>query len=271
MFMEAVVQFAPGRNDVIWVHDYHLMLVPGMLRQKLPTAQIGFFLHIPFPNADFFKVLPQRSEILRGLLASNLVGFHLYDYAIRFKNSCLRILQGCEETPQCIDDNGRMTAVGTHPIGIDPECWFNAIENNPRVIAQIAKLRSKFKNRRIVLGVDRMDYVKGLEHKLYAWELFLKNNPEWVGNVALIQIAVPSRKGIRKYQELARTVHTMVGSINGEYGTVDCVPIRFLDKSISFEELAALYHVADACFISSLRDGMNLVAYEFVACQGRRG
>jgi len=271
LFMEAVVQFGPEKNDVIWVHDYHLMLVPGMLRQKLPTAQIGFFLHIPFPNADFFKVLPQRSEILRGLLASNLVGFHIYDYAIRFKNSCIRILQGCEETPQCINDNGRKTAVGTHPIGIDPDCWFNAVENNPRVIAQIAELRSKFKNRRIVLGVDRMDYVKGLEHKLFAWELFLKNNPEWVGKVALIQISVPSRKGIRKYQELAKTVHTMVGSINGEYGTVDYVPIRFLDKTIDFEDLAALYHVADACLITSLRDGMNLVAYEYVAAQGRRG
>lgn len=270
LFMEAVLRLSPAANDVIWVHDYHLMLVPGMLRRKLTTAQIGFFLHIPFPNADFFKVLPQRSEILRGLLAANLVGFHIYDYAIRFKNSCLRILQGCEETPQCINDNGRKTAIGTHPIGIDPERWFNAIENNPVVIAQIADLRSKFKDTRIVLGVDRMDYVKGLEHKLYAWEFFLSKYPDWVGKVALIQICVPSRKGIRKYQELAKTVHTMVGSINGYFGTVGYVPTRFLDKSIGFEELAALYHVADACLITSLRDGMNLVAYEYVAAQGRQ-
>jgi len=271
LFAEAIMKFAPKKNDVIWIHDYHLMLVPGLLRQRIPTAQIGFFLHIPFPNAEFFKVLPQRSEILRGLLASNLVGFHLYDYAIRFKNSCIRILQGCEETPQCINDNGRMTAIGTHPIGIDPEIWFDAIENNHNVRDIIASLKSKFKDKRIVLGVDRMDYVKGLEHKLFAWELFLKNCPEWVGKVVLIQISVPSRKGIRKYQELAKTVHTRVGSINGQFSTVDYVPIISLDQTINFENLAALYHVADACLITSLRDGMNLVAYEYVAAQGRRG
>jgi len=271
LFTDAVTQLSPGDNDVIWIHDYHLMLVPGMLRRRLPTAQIGFFLHIPFPNADFFKVLPQGSEVLCGLLASNLVSFHIYEYALNFKNSCLRILQGSEETPQCIDYKGRKTAIAIHPLGIDPERWFDAVESNVRVKAKIAELRSKFKGIRIVLGVDRMDYVKGLEHKLSGWRLFLSKYSEWVGKVVLIQICVPTRQGIPKYRELTNSVHRIVGSINGKFGTVTYVPTRFLDKSISFEKLAALYHVADACLITSLRDGMNLVAYEYVAAQGRRG
>jgi len=271
LFTDAVAELSPGADDVIWVHDYHLMLVPGMLRRRLPTAQIGFFLHIPFPNADFFKVLPQGSEILRGLLASNLIGFHIYEYALNFKNSCLRILQGSKETPQCIDYKGRKTAIAIHPLGIDPQYWFDAVESNLRVRAIISELRSKFKGIRIILGVDRLDYVKGLEHKLSGWRLFLSKYSEWVGKVVLIQICVPTRQGIPKYRELANSVHRLVGSINGKFGTVTYVPTRFLDKSIGFEKLAALYHVADACLITSLRDGMNLVAYEYVAAQGRRG
>jgi len=275
LFMEAVLNCIQMKQtnytskDVIWVHDYHLMLLPGQLRQKLPHAKIGFFLHIPFPGSEFYKQLPQRSQLLRGLLASNLVGFHVYDYALRFKGSCERILRGCESTPQCVNDGGRLSAVGAFPIGIDPEIWFNALEKNDAVKKSIASIRAKFKGKRIVLGVDRMDYVKGLEHKLLAWEKFLRRSPQWVGKVILIQIAVPSRKGIRRYQELAKNVHTIVGRVNGTYGTVDYVPIRFLDQTIKFELLAALYHVSEACLITSLRDGMNLVAYEYVACQGR--
>lgn len=275
LFMDAVLKCIRSRltnyssRDVIWVHDYHLMLLPGQLRQKLPDAKIGFFLHIPFPGSEFYKQLPQRSQLLRGLLASNLVGFHVYDYALRFKGSCERILQGCESTPQCVNDGGRLSAVGAFPIGIDPEIWLNALESNEAVKKSIASIRAKFKGKRIVLGVDRMDYVKGLEHKLLAWEKFLRRCPQWVGKVILIQIAVPSRKGIRRYQELAKNVHTIVGRVNGTYGTVDYVPIRFLDQTIKFELLAALYHVSEACLITSLRDGMNLVAYEYVACQGR--
>ena len=263
-FADAVLaQYQPG--DVVWVQDYHLMLLPALLKLRVPRMKVGWFLHTPFPSSEIYRTLPVREEVLRAVLKADLIGFHTYDYARHFVSACTRIL-GLEGTPEGVEDAGSLTRVAAFPIGIDPERFAAALER-PDVRANTAQLLNRYAGRKVMLGVDRLDVIKGIPQKLLAFEKFLEEHPEWRDKVLLVQIAVPSRTDVPEYRRLRSLVHEIVGRINGHYGTLTHVPIHHLDRQLSFPELAALYAITDVCLVTSLRDGMNLVSYEFVACQ----
>ncbi|KAL2216176.1 alpha,alpha-trehalose-phosphate synthase 1 [Thermoascus aurantiacus ATCC 26904] len=278
-------------GDLIWVHDYHLMLLPEMLREEIGDSKqnikIGFFLHTPFPSSEIYRILPVRNELLLGVLHCDLIGFHTYDYTRHFLSSCSRLL-GLSTTPNGIEFQGRIIAAGAFPIGIDPDKFKEGLKKE-KVQKRIAMLEQKFQGVKLMVGVDRLDYIKGVPQKLHALEVFLSDHPEWVGKVVLVQVAVPSRQDVEEYQNLRAVVNELVGRINGKFGmpvpfpaklrsnliltppgTVEFMPIHFLHKSVNFDELIALYAVSDACIVSSTRDGMNLVAYEYIATQQKR-
>ncbi|KAJ3108898.1 Trehalose-6-P synthase/phosphatase complex synthase subunit [Phlyctochytrium bullatum] len=255
-------------GDLVWVHDYHLMLLPSLLREKLATkanVKIGFFLHTPFPSSEIYRILPVRKQVLLGVLQSDLIGFHTHDYARHFLSSCTRIL-GLHTMPNGVEFEGRQVHVGTFPIGIDPIKFAEGLQN-PKIRARIERLEKRFNGVKVLVGVDRLDYIKGVPQKLHAFELFLSEHPEWVEKVVLIQVAVPSRQDVEEYQHLQMVVNELVGRINGRFGSVEFTPIHYIHKSVNFEELVSLYAIADACLVSSTRDGMNLVSYEYIACQ----
>ncbi|KAF8469134.1 glycosyl transferase [Kalaharituber pfeilii] len=262
-------------NDLIWVHDYHLMLLPAMLRSEMKRLEdppknikIGFFLHTPFPSSEIYRILPVRDDILQGVLHCDLVGFHTYDYARHFLSACSRIL-GLTTTPNGVLFKGHMVAVNAFPIGIDPDTITEGLQR-PKVQERIAALEKKFQGVKIIVGVDRLDYIKGVPQKLHALEVFLTEHPEWIGKVVLVQVAVPSRGDVEEYQNLRAVVNELVGRINGKFGTIEFMPIHFMHKSVNFEELLALYAVSDVCLVTSTRDGMNLVSYEYIATQKKR-
>ncbi|MCJ1362251.1 Trehalose-6-P synthase/phosphatase complex synthase subunit [Acarospora aff. strigata] len=259
-------------GDLVWVHDYHLMLLPSMLRDEIGSTKknvkIGFFLHTPFPSSEIYRILPVRNEILLGVLHSDLLGFHTYDYARHFLSSCSRIL-GLATTPNGVEFQGKIVTVGAFPIGIDPDKFKEGLKK-PKVQERIATLERKFQGVKLMVGVDRLDYIKGVPQKLHALEIFLTEHPEWIGKVVLVQVAVPSRQDVEEYQNLRAVVNELVGRINGKFGTIEFMPIHFMHKSVSFDELIALYAVSDVCIVSSTRDGMNLVSYEYIASQQKR-
>ncbi|KAF2876718.1 glycosyl transferase, partial [Massariosphaeria phaeospora] len=271
LFAKAVAQDVQD-NDLVWVHDYHLMLLPSMLREEIgktkKNVKLGFFLHTPFPSSEIYRILPVRNDILLGVLNCDLIGFHTYDYARHFLSSCSRIL-GLATTPNGVEFQGKVITVGAFPIGIDPEKFEEGLKK-PKVQERIATLEKKFQGVKIIVGVDRLDYIKGVPQKLHAFEVFLTEHPEWIGKVVLVQVAVPSRQDVEEYQNLRAVVNELVGRINGKFGTIEFMPIHFMHKSVSFDELIALYSVSDVCLVSSTRDGMNLVSYEYIATQEKR-
>lgn len=252
--------------DYVWVHDYHLMRLPLELRRRDPRVSVAWFLHTPFPSSEIYRILPYRRELLEGLLHADLVGFHTYDYARHFLSSCSRVLDVSTTTPKGIEFGGRFCSIGVFPIGIDPLLIRNKLKSRA-VRRRTAELGATFKGRKVLIGVDRLDYIKGMPHKLLAFELFLARNPSWVGKVTLIQVGVPTRTEVVEYQALAKHVNELVGRINGVYGTLEYSPIHYINQSIPQDELIAIYHLADACLITSVRDGMNLVSHEYVAAQ----
>ncbi|KAI8589830.1 glycosyltransferase family 20-domain-containing protein [Geranomyces variabilis] len=260
-------------GDIIWVQDYHLMLLPTMLRERLlernkKDVKIGFFLHTPFPSSEIYRILPVRKQVLLGVLNCDLLGFHTYDYARHFMSSCTRIL-GLHTMPNGVEFEGRVVHVGTFPIGIDTDKFAEGLKTE-KISQRIQQLKDKFKGVKLIVGVDRLDYIKGVPQKLHALELFLSQHPEWIEKVVLVQVAVPSRQDVEEYQNLQRVVNELVGRINGRFGTIDYAPIHFMHRSVQFDELVALYAVADACLVSSTRDGMNLVSYEYIVSQQDR-
>lgn len=262
-------------NDLIWVHDYHLMLLPAMLREELDKLEkrpknikFGFFLHTPFPSSEIYRVLPSRKELLQSVLQCDLIGFHTYDYARHFLSSCSRIL-GVPTVPNGVEYEGRFVNVGPFPIGIEPE-KFAAALRDPSVKDRIQSLVKRFDGVKVIVGVDRLDYIKGVPQKLHALEVFLSEHPEWIGKIVLVQVAVPSRGEVEEYQNLRTVVNELVGRINGKFSTVDFTPIHFMHQSVPFHELVALYAISDICMVTSTRDGMNLVSYEYVASQKDR-
>lgn len=271
IFAETVVKDLED-GDTVWVHDYHLMLMPAMIRemigQKMPNVSIGFFLHTPFPSSEIYRILPVRNEILLGLLQCDLVGFHTYDYARHFISSCSRIL-GLKTTPNGVQYQDKFVTVGAFPIGIDPPKFTEGLKSQ-KVQSRIATLERKFQGCKVIVSVDRLDYIKGIPQKMHALEVFLTEHPEWIGRVVLVQVAVPSRGDVEEYQNLRATVNELVGRINGKFGTVEFMPIHFMHKSIPFDEMIALYDMADVCLVTSTRDGMNLVSYEYIASQERK-
>jgi len=261
-FAEMVVQrYQPG--DLIWVHDYHLLLVPGLLRQRLPNARIGFFLHIPFPAAEVFRVLPWRREILESLIGADLVGFHTYSYMQHFATA-LADLAGLEPEDDCVWLDDREVRFGVFPMGIDAEA-FRQLAISPAVEEELRAIKADAGPRTILLGVDRLDYTKGIPRRLLALEALLQADPYLRDHLRLIQVAVPSRDEVPSYQEFQREIEGLIGRINGTYGTVTSVPIHYLHQSISMERLVALYRAAHVMLVTPLRDGMNLVAKEYVA------
>ncbi|CCC67686.1 hypothetical protein NCAS_0A11280 [Naumovozyma castellii] len=268
-FADAIVENVQD-NDLVWVHDYHLMLLPEILRnefnkRKLRNVKLGWFLHTPFPSSEIYRILPVRQEILKGVLSCNLIGFHTYDYARHFLSSVQRVLN-VNTLPNGVEYKGTFVNVGAFPIGIDVDHFKDGLKK-PQVIQRIEELKKTFKGLKIIVGVDRLDYIKGVPQKLHAMEVFLTEHPEWIGKVVLVQVAVPSRGDVEEYQYLRSVVNELVGRINGQFGTVEFVPIHFMHKSIPFEELISLYAASDVCLVSSTRDGMNLVSYEYIACQ----
>lgn len=266
-FAEAVMNvYKPG--DLVWVQDYHLMLLPSLLRKRLPDVTIGFFLHTPFPSSEVYRILPVRNKVLQGVLAADLIGFHTYDYARHFLSVCTRIL-GLEASPKGVTYKDHFANVGIFPIGIDPSTWIAALESSS-VKERILDLEDKFRGKKVLLGVDRLDYIKGVPHKLTAFELLLANQPQWKDKIVLIQIGVPSRTEVDEYKKLIRETNELVGRINAQYGSVEYAPIVFINQPVTFDDLCALYTVADVAVVSSIRDGMNLVSYEYVVCQQKR-
>ncbi|XP_038705749.1 alpha,alpha-trehalose-phosphate synthase [UDP-forming] 1-like isoform X1 [Tripterygium wilfordii] len=267
MFADVVNQHYQ-EGDVVWCHDYHLMFLPKCLKDYNNEMKVGWFLHTPFPSSEIHRTLPSRSELLRSVLAADLVGFHTYDYARHFVSACTRIL-GLEGTPEGVEDQGKLTRVAAFPIGIDSDRFIRALEL-PQVQEHIKELKDRFAGRKLMLGVDRLDMIKGIPQKILAFEHFLEENPDWQDKVVLLQIAVPTRTDVPEYQRLTSQVHEIVGRINGRFGTLTAVPIHHLDRSLDFHALCALYAVTDVALVTSLRDGMNLVSYEFVACQASK-
>ncbi|EON97334.1 putative glycosyltransferase family 20 protein [Phaeoacremonium minimum UCRPA7] len=271
LFAKTVIQDVQD-GDMIWVHDYHLMLLPEMLREEIGNTKkdvkIGFFLHTPFPSSEIYRILPVREALLLGVLHCDLIGFHTYDYARHFLSSCSRILS-TPTTPNGVDFNGNFVTVGAFPIGIDPDKFVEGLKK-PTVQKRIEALTKKFDGVKLIVGVDRLDYIKGVPQKLHALEVFLTEHPEWIGKIVLVQVAVPSRQDVEEYQNLRAVVNELVGRINGKFGTIEFMPIHFLHQSVSFDELTALYAVSDVCLVSSTRDGMNLVSYEYIATQRER-
>jgi len=263
-FAEAVLEVAE-ENDMVWVHDYHLFLVPAILKAAMPSLKIGFFLHTPFPSYEIFRCHPMRQALIEGLLGADLIGFHTFGYLRHFRSTILRIA-GIESEINNFTWNGQKKQIGVFPIGIN---WtgFEKILQSDAHGNELAKYRKQFKNKKVVLSVERLDYSKGIPRKLQAIEEFLITHPEEINNTVFMFISVPSRESVDTYRELKEEIEYTVGRINGQYSTLQNVPIHFLNQSVSQNELCALYSLADVCLVTPLMDGMNLVAKEYVACQ----
>jgi trehalose 6-phosphate synthase/phosphatase len=262
-----LAHYRPG--DSIWVHDYHLMLLPQLLREAVPEANVGFFLHIPFPASDLFRVLPRREELLRGLLGADCVAFQTHSHLQHFRASVLRIL-GMSSRMDRIEADGRFVRLEALPIGIVAEDFTGPLATDKAVHESIEDLRRRFAGRKILLGVDRLDYTKGIPERLRTFRRLLQRVPALRGHVVLVQVAVPSRERIPRYKEQRRAVSELVGEINGDLGTPDWTPVVYIRRSISRAQLVALYAVADVGWVTPLLDGMNLVAKEYVVCQQER-
>ena len=261
-YCEIIAQVA-GPDDVIWVQDYQLLLLPEMLRERLPQATIGFFQHIPFPSYEIFRLLPWRYEILMGMMGADLIGFHTYDDMRHFLSSVKRIC-GLSHTMGIIRVGAQLTKIDAFPMGID----FDKFANAPTAEAtrpHLKELEDNYADQKLILSIDRLDYSKGINKRLQAFEEFLNKYPEWQGKVSLLMIVVPSRTKVEQYQHLKEEIDKRVGAFEGKFSRLDWKPVYYFYRSFSFEELSALYTRADVAMITPLRDGMNLVCKEYVA------
>ncbi len=252
-------------DDLIWVHDYHLMLLPGMIRKKFPAATIGFFLHIPFPSFEIFRLLPSdwRKKIFEGLYGADLIGFHTHDYATYFLRSTLRILGLPRHMGEVLYHN-RLVKVDTFPMGIDYQ-KYHSHALSKGAMNEKQKLKKNLGHYKMILSVDRQDYSKGILNRLRGYEYFLEMNPRWKEKVVMMMVVVPSRIGVESYQDIKSNIDELVGKINGKFGTLEWMPIHYQYRSLSFDELVALYNSSDVALVTPLRDGMNLIAKEYLA------
>lgn len=252
-------------NDIVWIQDYQLMLLPKMLREHKPGISIGYFHHIPFPSYELFRVLPEREEVLEGLLGADLIGFHTHDYMRHFISAIYRVLDiNCSLDE--INLQSRIVHVDAFPMGINYEQYHSAPQK-PEVREIVKSLRDKLNVKQIILSVDRLDYSKGILHRLNGFAQFLENNPEYRGEVSLAMIVVPSRDTVDIYADLKTKIDRLIGEINGKYSKLEWNPIHYFYQSFPFDELIAMYDIADIAMVSPLRDGMNLVAKEYLACK----
>ena len=261
-FADAVAShYSPG--DRIWVHDYQLMRLPALLRERIPDARIGFFLHIPFPVAELFAALPAREAVLRGLLGADLVGFHTAGYARHFADAAARIL-GARVTGSSVALDGRVSRTGVFPMGVDAKALAERAATC-EVDREIERLVAGGDDVDLFVGIDRLDYTKGIPRRLLAFERLLADHPELHERVRLIQVAVPSRTAVPAYRKFRQQVDAIVGRINGEFGTARWVPVHYLYRGLPEPQVLALYRAARVMLVTPVRDGMNLVAKEFVA------
>ncbi len=270
-FADSVIKYAK-KNDVVWVHDYQLLLCPRMIKTKRPDLTVGFFLHIPFPSFEIFRIFPWREELLEGILGSDLIGFHTYDYVRHFLSSVKRILR-YNVVFNKINVGSREVLVDTFPMGIDYAKYNDAArKKNKQKKSEMSNLGLQLKDHKktssdskLILSIDRLDYTKGVINRIKAFEIFLTNNPEYRGKVRLIMLTVPSRSDVDDYIKLKKQTDEIVGRVNGKFALVNWTPIWYYYRSMSFDELIDLYTISDIAMITPVRDGMNLVAKEFVA------
>jgi trehalose 6-phosphate synthase len=275
IFAERTLNAVDSRPDaIVWVHDYHLVLVPQLIRNRRPEQPIGFFLHVPWPSPGIFARLPWREQVLWGLLGADVVGFHTDEYRSNFLRSCVRQLgdAGVEvRGTSVLLPDGRVVAAVTAPISIDV-AQFSDSAADAGVRQAIADLGEQFAGRTLLLGVDRLDYTKGIVERLLAFEMLLERRPELPTSLAFLQVAVPSRDEVREYRQLRSTVEQHVGRINGIYTRPGAdVPVHYLYRGVSQQQLAAYYAFADGLLVTPLIDGMNLVAKEYVTVQEAHG
>ena len=264
MYADAIQKVArPG--DVIWVHDYQLCLVPQMLREKGLGCPVGFFLHIPFPPADVYRTLPVAEEILRGLLGADVIGFHAYEYVSHFRTAALRVL-GIDSDTKYLPLQSRRVHLEVLPIGIDPG-EVQAMLQTAQARKEQTDVERTYAGKRIVVGVDRLDYTKGIPQKLIAFEEMLQRHPEWRESVVLVQVAAPTRTAVEEYQQLKREVDELVGRINGKFSTPSHTPVVYVNQGVERARLMGLYRAAQIALVTPVRDGMNLVALEYVAAR----
>lgn len=256
---------ASGPTDLIWIQDYHLMLVPGLVRKERPTQRIGWFCHVPWPSPDLFSIMPWRSAILNGLLGADVLGFHTDEYSHNFLECVARL------TDYFVDYDRRTVRMGTRevsvitaPIGISLEDA-RALASRHDVAEEASRIKSLVGGRRIVLGVDRLDYTKGIPERILAFEEYLKADRAARNRVVFVQVMVPSRTAVEAYARLKEEIDRLVGDINGRFSSTGRVAIHYLYRNLEPAQLYAHYRAADVALVTPLRDGMNLVAMEYVA------
>jgi len=253
------------KDDTVWIHDYHLMLLPQLLRKKVPDMNIGIFIHIPFPSWELFRLLPWRKEILEGLLGSDLIGFHVYEYVLHFLGAVNRLLGFTHDFGKILMKD-RIVRVDAFPMGIDYK-KYNEASLRPRVQREIKKIKARAGEKKIILSIDRLDYTKGIPERLEAYNYFFEKYPEYRGRIILVLVAVPSRTRVEHYKQLKRKVDEYVGRINARYGTIDWTPVWYIYNTLPFDNLIALYYASDIALITPLRDGMNLIAKEYITAK----
>ncbi|RZL12710.1 MAG: bifunctional alpha,alpha-trehalose-phosphate synthase (UDP-forming)/trehalose-phosphatase, partial [Hymenobacter sp.] len=261
-FCAAVLAHA-GPEDTIWIHDYQLLLLPEMLRRARPEASIGFFLHIPFPSQELIRVMPWRTELLNGMLGADLIGFHTFGYLRHFLSAVSHLLGLPAQNGQ-IETANRTVRVDAFPMGIDYERYAQAAAS-PEAQAHREMYQEALRDTRVILSIDRLDYTKGIAQRLRAFDLLLQRYPEWRGQVSLIMLVVPSRDQVAQYASLKEEIDELVGRYNAQYRTIGWNPILYFYRSLPLEELAALYSLAEVALVTPMRDGMNLVAKEYIA------
>jgi trehalose 6-phosphate synthase/phosphatase len=262
LFADEIVKIYK-KTDIIWVHDYHLMLLPGLLRERLPRAAIGFFLHIPFPSYEIFRLLPWRKQVLDGLIGADLIAFHTHEYMAHFLDN-INLLCGYESIFGRISMENRVVRVDALPMGIDYE-KFSSTSSSKQVTDIVSSYKSRYKEQCVILSVDRLDYTKGIVQRLEAFKHFLGKYPQFRAKIVFVLLVVPSRTKVEHYANLKRQIDEIIGEINGKYSTLDWSPVQYIYRSIPFDSLVALYRMADIALITPRRDGMNLVAKEFIA------
>lgn len=251
------------KGDTLWVHDYQLMLLPGLIREAQAQVTIGFFQHIPFPSFEIFRVIPWREELIKGLFGADLLGFHTFDDVRHFLNASSRLLQA-KISDNMISYNDRQIIVESFPMGIDA-AKFEELVTDPTVEEHVSSLKETMQDGKIILTIDRLDYSKGILQRLQAYELLLHTYPEYIGRLSLYMIVVPSRDTVPQYKELRDQIDQFVGNTNSTYRTLNWLPVHYFYRSFPIEFLSALYSTADICLVTPMRDGMNLVSKEYVA------
>lgn len=269
IFADKVMEVINPDEDYIWVHDYHLMVLPTFLRKRFNRVKLGFFLHSPFPSSEIYRTLPVRDELLRALLNSDLIGFHTFDYARHFLSCCSRMLGIGYQSKRGyigLEYYGRTVGIKILPVGIHLG-QLKSVMNLPETETKVAELNEQFKDQTVLLGVDDMDIFKGISLKLLAMEQLLVQHPDWVGKLVLVQIANPARGRGRDVQEVQSETYSTVKRINEKFGRPGYDPVILIDTTLQFYERIAYYVIAECCLVTAVRDGMNLIPYEYIICR----